>query len=1127
MISPGVIRGHKHNRFFVVKSTITGPDRREDCILHELFPNRDPLWRVRVRGKRSFVTSMKGRTYRLEHTPTPVTEFANSLTTVPGQWLDTVTEHDHTDHALLHDTTIIHTKRGTIRGDVAKQMLLDTIRNMHAKFKLTSDGYQTEDSTTSLPPLCQICGHPGANRTCTNHPCNQTAHAACCRQDWSCSDCTHLAPLPSLPQATITALLASPLTYTASDGSVRNQDTHLSSSTYGLHIAHTTHPFTHQGHIPVLPFEASSLRAELEGIIAAYRLIPAEATVIHAVDNETAIFLHDIVLHRGLTDHYLIKQPYRATLVRLSHAIASRGTPLTIMHTHSHLEHVFSPDESLENRRNALAAADAAADRAHALPVQPFDTTGLEPFPLVTPEGTLEKSAGPYLGIRHESRWRDRLHSKRMEGALHRTTSIPCWKTGSRSWPDHLRIFRHKLITNRLPTAAERHSRGDVEDDLPVPSTCPICSQHGSHITETQTHVLDSCPHIQHRHHIIARSINNTFRQFTQPTPIHTHNYDPYDQLVPSTDIEELDGWENTTTDKHGRSSTIAQGDPSYSILGQQFSQPWLRHIFHTHNTPRTVWPSVLGDHNPTDCIDPFLLSSIAQITNASQALSAIPSNPFITCSSPKLLQAHDPLPAVISLTHSHLSPEADRRLRLQLPTVLILPSADGATLRSQHPHLLTLLDIPPDQLAVWPRSFWNGRTGVMDISHPEELSILITPHFESSHIKDIHNVVYARCKTTPSPPPPLRGDALQHTLQETPHSLTTALLAPPSNPIRRSLLHGLMDVSLTQDWDKVPVRLRQKLYRKLLMDIITHHHRTWINRNAIAHPKDELPTRAKQQRPRKHTPRAPPQSTPALKRKARSWATQRANQIKRKTMWRTGDPIPHTSPPWVRLCRLAQHSNSTIRRKRKRAQARAIQHLEDAAPPRRPRLTAWKRRNKQKRSDTDHQQQPVEPDSTQSLPAATRLDDTRGGSVNPPDIRVRTGGRKTGPEVGVMDARGGNGVHRGGGGRRQEASTHHSRYHTENGGHRAETTSYQRASSGRVIPARGTSFYIHPPGRPPGPLVATPEVARDADRSPDYRTVTVLSAGVSIGGDEAVIASLTSLPADATSSPTPHQHLL
>ena len=166
--------------------------------------------------------------------------------------------------------------------------------------------------------------------------------------------------------------------------------------------------------------------------------------------------------------------------------------------------------------------------------------------------------AGPYLALRHELRWQDRLHSKRMEGALHRTTPIPRWKTGSRSWPDHLRIFRHKLVTNRLPTAAERHSRGDVEDDLRVPSTCPFCSQYDSHITETQMHMLDTCPHVQHRHHIISRSINNTFRQYTQPSPMHTHDTDPYDQLLKSIDIEELDGWENATTDKQGCSRTIA-----------------------------------------------------------------------------------------------------------------------------------------------------------------------------------------------------------------------------------------------------------------------------------------------------------------------------------------------------------------------------------------------------------------------------------------------------------------------------------------------------------------------------------------------------------------------------------------
>ena len=131
--------------------------------------------------------------------------------------------------------------------------------------------------------------------------------------------------------------------------------------------------------------------------------------------------------------------------------------------------------------------------------------------------------------------------------------------------------------------------------------------------------------------------------------------------------------------------------------------------------------------------------------------------------------------------------------------------------MRSQHPHLQTLLDIPPDQLAVWPRSFWNGRTGVMDISYPEELSILITPHFEPSHIKDIHNVVYARCKSTPSPPPLLCGDALQHTLQETPHNLTTAMLAPFSSQYKTwcGLARiGTDSVLITDPCQSVPIRV-------------------------------------------------------------------------------------------------------------------------------------------------------------------------------------------------------------------------------------------------------------------------------------------------------------------------------
>jgi hypothetical protein len=140
------------------------------------------------------------------------------------------------------------------------------------------------------------------------------------------------------------------------------------------------------------------------------------------------------------------------------------------VHTNSHLEHVFSPDESLEQRRNALAAADAAADKAHALPILPFDTSRLEPFPLVTPDGTLEKSAGPYLKLCHELRWLERLHDKRMEGALHRTAPIPSWKPV----PDHGQTTCAFFGTNLSPTAYLLQPSDTAEEMWKMTSRYPV-----------------------------------------------------------------------------------------------------------------------------------------------------------------------------------------------------------------------------------------------------------------------------------------------------------------------------------------------------------------------------------------------------------------------------------------------------------------------------------------------------------------------------------------------------------------------------------------------------------------------------------------------------------------------------
>jgi hypothetical protein len=89
---------------------------------------------------------------------------------------------------------------------------------------------------------------------------------------------------------------------------------------------------------------------------------------------------------------------------------------------------------------------------------------------------------------------------------------------------------------------------------------------------------------LAHRQPILARYNDNSIRSYTQPS--HTHDLDPYDQLLTTVGMGKLDGWEKATTDKHGCSSLIAQDKPTYSVLGQSYSTSWLRHIFHTHNTP-------------------------------------------------------------------------------------------------------------------------------------------------------------------------------------------------------------------------------------------------------------------------------------------------------------------------------------------------------------------------------------------------------------------------------------------------------------------------------------------------------------------------------------------------------------
>jgi hypothetical protein len=183
--------------------------------------------------------------------------------------------------------------------------------------------------------------------------------------------------------------------------------------------------------------------------------------------------------------------PYHSTILRLHIAMQQRTTFLDIVHTLSHLEHEKTDDIDLSSRRQALAHADKQADDGHQASTYILDPSGVEDFALHIE--LVEKTASSPFGNIQSLKQMNQLHFRSLEEANHRAGPFPGWKTGSRQWPAFLRKFRHKLLTQRLPTSQNRALRGDTEDGLPVSSWCPLCLEEGSCIRETHEHLL-TCP---------------------------------------------------------------------------------------------------------------------------------------------------------------------------------------------------------------------------------------------------------------------------------------------------------------------------------------------------------------------------------------------------------------------------------------------------------------------------------------------------------------------------------------------------------------------------------------------------------------------------------------------------------
>ena len=236
--------------------------------------------------------------------------------------------------------------------------------------------------------------------TCAGTNCTIRAHKRCHQQHtpWRCTACspTPHRPDPLHPRVInrLKARAKHNTIYSASDGSVLHAGTPQASSTFGISIDPDSVNVKRYGKINIRQGEESSLRTELEGLIQAYHLIPTVIDVTHAVDNLGAVDIHDRLLTHGIPcNKALMHLNYHTTIKRLHNAMLTRGRPLQVVHTLSHMENIKTNDTQLHARRRALAVADTAAGASHCLePITP-DNTFIEAFPLYINGVRVEKTA--------------------------------------------------------------------------------------------------------------------------------------------------------------------------------------------------------------------------------------------------------------------------------------------------------------------------------------------------------------------------------------------------------------------------------------------------------------------------------------------------------------------------------------------------------------------------------------------------------------------------------------------------------------------------------------------------------------------------------------------------------------
>ena len=751
---------------------------------------------------------------------------------------------------------------------------------------------------------CTLCTHRGADITCVGFNCASQAHSRCTTSsvNWMCKVCSP----PTTPPLRLTdyereELLShaeSSIIYSASDGSVVGAGTSSPSSTFGVCIDPLHLNIRRGGKHAIRTGEESSLRSELEALIHAYTLIPQEIESVHAVDNQTAIDIHNRLTRAGLPKQRdLMHMHYHSTIARLYSAMLARGKWITITHTLSHLEKTRTGDPDLHGRRQALAMADHKAGQCHDLQSLFVDTSGNEDFVLKTDNATVEKKSKTAFAHGQRIRRLSHLCGLKMEGANHRAGATPGWTTGSRSWPSFLRTFRHKLYTQRLPTAHNRSRRGDTEDGEPIMPWCPRCLSNGNANIETTEHLLSTCPHNALSTLVLSRTLNNIFRSHTNPVPLHppmdyTDEMSTFEQA--DIDLDSNPGWKSAMQDKHGRETTFSQGPQGRELEHCNMLAAWSQHImrFCTDNVAVDDQREYFMSIKPSGSIDPHLLQGLASAINASEIRDTIPHNPFIpTRTHPIKEPTCGTSPVVISGVG--LSLDWDTlidNIRDDVPWVILASEEDNQAIEkhTSHPPIITL---PKDSISIWEKSFWEGKSSLFPKTWENPINVYASPAVTASQKQRILHAIYLRSQHKMETPDTPSYNVLS-LIPETPKILSNLLTLPHVTPASLQLQCGGISALTISDWkDSIPVKLHQKIYRLTHEAIVSHQHSIWIKRNESAHPPTEFPHNPDYSRKRKQAP-IPPQTEsngPDV-----HWEQQRTLFAIREEMW-AGTPQPQS----------------------------------------------------------------------------------------------------------------------------------------------------------------------------------------------------------------------------------------